>query len=270
MVNNSRIIILGTVSDIKVLNNNRTSAGLILDVDGNQILLDPGIGTVIRSTQANIDLARTNIILSSSPDTIYCNDINAVIDHTEKNIHLVCTKELLQHESSILTRQHARNLKILEVKEDEEKQTNIKNIDVSAMHTKFGLSFKIHSSKFVLGYITKARYTKAFVDWFKDANILIINTTITKHEKGSEYLDFEEIAAMIEEINPELVILNGFSKKIIDLDPLDVARKLKSELQKEKQSIIRTQILPAKELMIINPENYNIRLKQKNLKGFFE
>ena len=84
------------------------------------------------------------------------------------------------------------------------------------------------------------------------------------------YLDVEEITELIREINPELVILNGFSKKIIESDPLDLSRKIKQELQKDKDRPTKTQILPAKELMIINPESYNIRLKQKNLKGFFE
>jgi hypothetical protein len=258
---------LGTVSELKAAINGRTTAGMILEVDNNMIVLDPGIGTVVRASQANIDLNKTNIILSSSPDIIYCNDINAIIDHTDKNIHLICTRELVQHESSVLTLQHAKNLKILTV--ENEKETNIKNIGISALHTGYALAFKIHTSKYVLGYITKAKYSKAFAEYFKDTNILVINTTILKHDK-SPYLDFEEICEMIREIGPELVILSGFSKKMIDQDPLEIARKIKLELQKDKDQPIRTQILPAKELMTINPESYNIRLKQKDLKGFLE
>jgi len=267
MNTNSKITLLGTVSDIKVLNNNRTAAGIILDVDNNQILIDPGVGTIVRSDNAKIELKNINVILSSSSDTIYTNDINAVIEHTNKDIHLICSKELIKHDESILTSKHAKNLKIVTV--EEEKQTSIRGIDIQAINNKVGISYKINTSKFVLGYITKAKYSKSFVEWFKDANILIINTTLSKPEKNSSYLDIEEITELIREVSPELVILNGFSEKTIKADPLDISRKIKQELQKNKQVITKTQILPAKELMTINPEAYNIRLKQKNLNGFF-
>jgi hypothetical protein len=267
---NSRIVILGTISDINAFNNQRTSAGIILDTDNTQIILDPGTGTVFRSTQANADLRRTNIILISSTESVYCNDINAVIEHTNRDIHLICPKELLKHDEHILTSHHAKNLKTITVDDSEHKQTNIKGIDIEAQHTKAGsVSYKITTSRYVLGYITKAKYSKEFINSFKDTNILIINLHSLKHEKNSKYLDLEEITVLIEEINPELVIFNGFSKKILDADPLDISRKIKQKLQENRDKPIKTQILPAKELMIINPEAYNIKLKQKNLKGFF-
>ncbi|MGV8141215.1 MAG: hypothetical protein ACP5NW_02110, partial [Candidatus Woesearchaeota archaeon] len=75
MASNSRIIVLGTVSEIAALGNDRTSAGIILDVDGSQIVLDPGIGTVVKASQSNVNLSRTNILLVSSTESIYCNDI---------------------------------------------------------------------------------------------------------------------------------------------------------------------------------------------------
>jgi hypothetical protein len=267
MNTNSRIIVLGTVSDIHALGNDRTSAGIILDIDNSQILLDAGIGTITQSAQAKVDLKLTNILLISSTESVYCNDINAVIEHTN-NIHLICPKELLKHDESILTSIHAKNLKILALDKEETKQTNIKNIEIEAYYNKSdAVSYKITTSKYIIGYITKAKYNKTFVDSFKDSNILIIN--LTKNEKNSKYLDVEEITELIREVNPELVILNGFNKKVINSDPLDISRKIKQELQKNKEQVIKTQILPAKELMMINPESYNIRLKQKNLKGFF-
>jgi hypothetical protein len=266
---NSKIIILGTVSDISSLNNSITSAGIILEVDGSQILLDSGIGTVIRASQANIDLKNTNILVITNTESTYCNDINAIIEHTNKDINLICPKELLKHDESILTSNHAKNLKILSLGKDEEKHANIKSIDIKAYYNKSdALSIKLTTSKYVLGYITKAKYSKAFVDNFKDSNILIVNlANIT--DKNSKYLDFEEITELIREISPELVILNGFNSKTLASDPLDISRKIKQELQKNSNSVTKTQILIAKELMTLDPESYNIKLKQKKLKGFF-
>jgi plasmid rolling circle replication initiator protein Rep len=58
---------------------------------------------------------------------------------------------------------------------------------------------------------------------------------------------------------------------IIKDDPLDFSRNLKKELQ-ERGKVdgihLKTQIIPAKDGMQLNTEHYNIRLKQKSLKGF--
>jgi len=116
---NSRIIVLGTVSDISVLSNNRTCAGTILDVDNAQILIDPGIGTITQAAQAKVDLKNTSIMLITSTESVYTNDINAVIEHMNKDIHMICPKELLKHDESILTINHAKNLKILSLDKDE-------------------------------------------------------------------------------------------------------------------------------------------------------
>jgi ribonuclease BN (tRNA processing enzyme) len=270
MNTNSRLTILGTTSQVDALDRNRTSAGVLLEVDGSQILIDCGIGTITRLVDANIDVKKTNIILISNNDTAYCNDINAVIEQINNEIHLICPLELLKHDDSILIRSNTKNLKVLSINTNEEKHTNIKNIEIYSEHNKSkAMSYKLTTSKYVLGYITKAKYSRKFVESFKECNILIIHLTTLNHEKNIDYLDVEEITEMIREINPELVILAGFSRKIIDSDPLDISRKIKQELQKDKNQPIRTQILPAKELMSINPESYNIILKQKKLKGFF-
>jgi len=67
------------------------------------------------------------------------------------------------------------------------------------------------------------------------------------------------------------VIITGFGMKIIREDPLDFSRILKKELQerlKADGAHLATQIIPAKDGMQLNTEHYNIRLKQKSLKGF--
>jgi len=205
----------------------------------------------------------------SDSDIIYCNDINPLIEHVHKNVRLICPKTFLTHEDNVITRKHSKELQLLPVDVDEETHTVIKNIDIHAYSNKFdSISYKIITGKFVVSYIAKARYSKAFIDTFKDSNILILTMAVANGDTNSSYLDIEELTELIKEINPELVILTGFSSKILASDPLDLSRKIKIALQSNKS--IRTQILPAKESMIINPDSYNIRLKQHRLKGFID
>ena len=137
---------------------------------------------------------------------------------------------------------------------------NTKNLeDIQIIDTKNAKAFLIKTNKFILGYIAKAQLTKKIAEEFKDANILIIHATQEK-----EYLKIEDMINIIEYVNPELVILTGFSHNI---DPLEFSRHVKKELQKYKQQL-KTQIIPAREQTSINTDAYNIKLKQKSLKGF--
>jgi hypothetical protein len=136
-----------------------------------------------------------------------------------------------------------------------------KNIDdeIEAIDAKYAKAFLIKTNKFILGYIAKAQLTKKLAEEFKDTNILVIHTTQEK-----DYLKIEDMINIIEYVNPELVILTGFSHNI---DPLEFSRHVKKELQKYSSKIM-TQIIPAREQTIINTDAYNIKLKQKSLKGF--
>jgi hypothetical protein len=270
MSSNSRITILGTVSDINAMQDHRTSAGIIIENDDSIFVIDPGIGTIVRSAQVNVPLNNINAILVSDSDIIYTNDVNAIIEHTNRDIHLISPSKFLKHDESSLTKNHSKNLKIVNV--DSDKRTIIKGVEIEAYShgSKFdSISYKITTGKYVLGYITKAKHTKSLIEKFNDTNILIMNLH-NINDKGSNYLDYEEIVDIIKNVAPELVIINGFSKKVLNQDPLDLVRKMKAEIQKDKDGkVIRTQIHVAKELMTINPEIYNIKLKQKRLKGFF-
>ena len=161
-------------------------------------------------------LTNADVILLSDKDLLYSNDANALIKRF--------------------------NAKIIDGNNDDIK--------------KFQNSFRIHTNKYILGYINMQKLTKAFAEDFKDANILIIrceNTTV------------EDMINLIEYVNPELAVLTGFKKGV---DSLEFSRHVKKELQKYKKEHIKTQIIAAKEQMILNTDSYNIKLKQKSLKGF--
>ncbi|HEY9701429.1 MAG TPA: hypothetical protein V6C58_03230 [Allocoleopsis sp.] len=270
MSSNSRITTLGSCADINSMQDHRTSGGILIESDNNLMLLDPGIGSIVRLSQVKAQLNNLNSVLITSNDVIYTNDVNAVIENSGRSIYLIGPSKFLKHEESVLTKNHIKNVKTILV--DSDKHTIIPSFEIEAYNNKNdSVSYKITTNKFILGYITKAKYSKFFVQKFSDANILIIALQ-NINDTNSDYLDYEEIIELIKEINPELVILTGFNKKIIDQDPLGISRKMKQDIQKilEEKSgknikTIKTQIHIAKELMTINPESYNIFLKQKKL-----
>lgn len=71
-----RIIFLGSTDDIKYITPNRTCGGIVLQL-GQQILLDPGIGTIINASKENIDLSNS-MILTSSSDISVIGELEAI------------------------------------------------------------------------------------------------------------------------------------------------------------------------------------------------
>ncbi|MEM4638039.1 MAG: hypothetical protein QXK76_03415 [Candidatus Woesearchaeota archaeon] len=205
----NKIFIPGTAGDYESVCEGKSSGGIIIYGE-KTIIIDPGIGFIVKS-----ELKKTDLILISNNEALYSNDANALI-------------------------------KIFNAKIFDNNYDNIKKIQNS---------FKITTQKYILAYINNLKLTKSFAEEFKDTNILVLRC---------ETIKLDDIINLIEYINPDLAILTGFKKGI---DSLEFSRNIKKELQKYNKNI-KTQIISAKEQMTINPDSYNIKVKQKSLKGF--
>lgn len=248
----NNIVFLGTAGDLDIVKSGRSAGGIAIHVDDQQILIDPGIGTLLVSAQCKVDISKTDVILISSSNIINSNETNAVAT--------------LAHDTKIILPKNLSNEGFLEKTKSlivtTEKDTyNIHGIEIKPIITKNNnASFKITTTKYVLSYVTDTSLMKKSIQELKDSNIIIINCP--------NDIDKNNIFKLIEETSPELVILTGYGKSIIKEDPLEFSRIMKKSLQESKENITKIQIISAKDGMTVNPENYNIKIKQKSLKGF--
>lgn len=232
-----KIIFLGTAGTLETINKTaRYSSSFILEADDKMLLFNPGPGTLVRLSQEKIDIEKIDAILVSTERLININDLHAISLHN-RDLKIYSESSISHH---------------------------IPNIDIKAINVKENkLAYIIGTSRFILCHLPTGHYTKKLIEEFKDANILIIDC--------NDELEKDNLLELIEEVSPELVILTGFGLNIIKDDPLDFSRNLKKELQ-ERGKVdgihLKTQIIPAKDGMQLNTEHYNIRLKQKSLKGF--
>lgn len=217
----SRIVFLGSGRGYDAIRKGRCSGGILIQSD-TQILINPGIGSVLRSCEYNLDISKTTIALISSDNLEHNSDLEF--------IKKICNPTIINNSG----------------KHNERK--NFSSIDIIPLNFKDKTSFIIHTPKYIISYIED--FNKSMIKELTDSNIIIS--------------DFNnDIEEMLYNLNPELLILTNFSGSI---DPLDFVRDLKKKFKENINS--KTQILPAKDGMIINPESYNIRLKQKKLKFF--
>ena len=224
----SQIIFLGSGSDYQSMQKGRSAAGILL-VNEQKILINPGIGSIIQLAKLQAKIEELDLILATQEDTIYTNDFAYL--------------------------QKISRAQFITPKNPEPKK------DITFIPTKLdSLAFKIKTHKYILTYLTTITYTKKLSEELKDTNIIISEYSGKEHT-----LNKEQIAELIQHINPELYILTNFTHDI--KDPLEVTREIKKLLQ-EKNITFKTQILAAKDGIIIDPESYNIKIRQKSLNQF--
>ncbi len=222
------IIVLGTAGDYETMKKGRAAGGIIVDAE-KHIVIDPGMGAILRAAAFKLPLEEIDIILESTTERIHTNDAEAIRD--------------LSH-APIISPKDAQKKK-----------------DIEFLPTRLeSLAFKIKTTKYILAYFSRIAYHRSLLKELKDVNIIITAYTEQEHALAKSHL-----VEMVEDINPELILLTGFTDNV--KDPLEVTRDIKRMLQ-ERKIPFKTQILAAKDGMIINPESYNIKLKQKSLNQF--
>lgn len=264
-----RIIFLGTAGDITVSGRQvRASGGIVVVYGDIQFHIDPGPGTLCRAAELGIHVRNTTAILATTNNINQCNDVNALIEAMtycglDRKGVLVGTESLFNEtDNSIpyLTKYH-RSLpeKLIVVKPND--RVGIEDTDIRILGTKqqdeYAVGLKFYTPKFKMVYTSVTAYDSDLVKQYKDTEILILNVKNPRGKKDNNTLNIDDALKIIEAVKPQLTLLTGFGIDMIKADPLMEARFL----QKNSGS----QIIAAKDGMVINPVSYDASLKQKTL-----
>lgn len=225
-----KILFLGTVGTMEaMMKSARPVSSIIIDIDEYKLMINAGPGTFLRLAQEKIDPKDIDALMISSNSDITENDIKIV--------------QSQNNEMKIINTRH-----------------NIGNIEIEPVQIKEKKAYIINASKLIIGYMPSANYTHKNLQDFKDTNVLIIEC---------DNMENKHLTEIIGEINPELVLLTSFNLKTITDDTLEYSRQIKKQtIEYLNGQQLKTQIISAKDGMQINTEHYNIRLKQRRLKGF--
>jgi len=260
----SRLIFLGTGGDAVVVGKQLLgSGGVILQFEDQQIHIDPGPGALVRAREEGVNLRENLAVLVSSPDLLSANDVNAVIyamtygGFDVKGV-LVGNESYINHVNnnfpSLLDSYRKYVEKILPVKVGQ--KVAIENIEIEGLATEGpGLGFKLYTPAFVLAYSGRINYHKDLAKQYENADILILQVHNPGGLKGG--LNTADAIKIVEGCKPQLVVITGFGKKMLEADPIDEARTI--------QKATGVQVIAAKDGLTINPTSYSALLKQKTL-----
>ena len=268
------VLFLGTGGDSIVVGKQiRASGGIVLELEGNQFLLDPGPGCLARARQAGVSIRNTVAVLVSHAHTNHSNDLNCVLEAMtvsglDRTGVVVASKKVVQGDEKELPviKNRCRDFveKVLELGPGA--KIGINNINIYTTKTKHfdseGVGFIFETPKYSIGYTSDTEFTSEIADQYKKCGMLILNCKYPKDMKEPGHLNTGSVVKFLGKAKPKLAVITHFGIKMIEANPMYEAREI--------QKMSKIEVAAAKDGLLINPVSFSSRMRQISLEPFGE
>jgi len=232
---------LGTAGARVVLSKQlRSSGGIWVRMSGQNLLIDPGPGTLVRCWEGEdpLDPSQLDAIVLTHRHLDHSGDMNVMVEAmAQGGFHphglVFGPQDALEGPEPILfsyLREYLDGVYFL----IEGANYSIGRIGLEAPvrhdHPVETYGIKIRSAKKSISYITDTRFFPKLIDVYR-ADIVIISMTFIKpfHGPNAFHLSKEEIVPLIAGLKPEKVLLTHFGRNVIQAGPDKAARELEEE-----------------------------------------
>ena len=215
------------------------TGGLWLNLNGTEILLDPGPGTIVQATKRKLRADKLSAIILSHRHLDHSADINIMVEAMtqggfKRHGHLFAPADALETEPVIFSyiRELVDDIEILE----EGKSYSIGDISfttpVRHIHPveTYGLVFR--TTEHTFSHITDTRYFDSLCQHY-GGELLILNVVFLKPRSPNEqqlmpvdHLSVPDAEHIITELKPKVAILTHFGMTMWQAKPWEVAQKL--------------------------------------------
>jgi ribonuclease BN (tRNA processing enzyme) len=270
-----KIIFLGTGGDSEVVSKQRrSSAGFVIRVSGYQFHIDPGPGALVKLKDYGINPRENTAILASHGHINHSHDVDAIISAMtyngfDKQGVLIASSSVVngingeEPISPTLSEFFRRCVeRVIVIKPNQ--RVGIEHIEIKSLETLHNdptnVGFKIYTPKFTLIYTSDTGYSSAIAKQYEKVDIIIANLVRSDESKSTNHLRPKDVIKILQKAKPKLCILTHFSKKILESDPIYIAREI--------QKASGVQVIAAVDGLEIHPLSYAVNMKQKTLNVF--
>lgn len=266
------ILFLGTGGDpIVVGKQTRGSGGIIFNFEDNIFHLDPGPGAIVRMKQYELNPRETTSILITHNHLNHAGGANELISAMtysgiDRRGVLVCDEESLKgsHKDASFVSNFHRSMLERSIALKPGMRIGINQVNIVATHAKHtpsSIGYKFYTDKFVVSYTGDTEFCKEMISDYKGSDVLVINCKYPLGLEQQGHMNSEDIVELLEKVKPKLAILTHFGIKMLDADPIYEAREIQKKLD-------GTQVIAAKDGLVVNPVSYSSSVKQKKLHSF--
>lgn len=220
----------------------RSSAGTVLSLEGTNILIDPGPGTLVRfaSSKPKLKPAKLHAIILTHKHLDHSNDVNVMIEAmTEGGFKrrgvLLCPNDALSNEGdAVVLNRYKGLLERVEVLK-EGGTYSVGNIEINTpkrhVHgvETYGLNIKVRGeNKTKVSFIVDTLYFDGLEDYY-DGEVLVMNVAMYKSREGVDHLCVDDAKRIIEARRPKVAILTHFGMTMLRNKPWEIAKQLSEE-----------------------------------------
>jgi ribonuclease BN (tRNA processing enzyme) len=211
------------------------SGGIWLNLNGTQILIDPGPGSIVQSTKRKLNAEKLSAIILSHRHLDHSADINVMVEAMTNggfNQHgrLYAPADALGDEPVIFNylKKYIEEVVVLE----EGKSYNINNVTFSTpvrhVHPVETYGMVFHWQGHSFSYITDTRYFDDIPKHYA-SELLIINVVLTEPRPPIDHLAIPDAARIIKQIKPKVAILSHFGLHVWQAKPWEIAKELSQQ-----------------------------------------
>ena len=237
---NETITFLGTGgARFMIISQLLASGGIWFNLDGTQILMDPGPGSIVQVTKRKLNPENLSAIIVSHRHLDHSADVNVITEAMteggfKKRGILFAPRDAIETEPIILNylKNSLEGIEILEAG----KTYSVGNISfttpVRHIHLveNYGMIFK--TQKHSIAYITDTRYFEELGSYYR-GDLLMLNLTFLKPRPTPvkpgmplDHLSMPDAERLIKEIKPKTAILTHFGMGVWRAKPALVAAEL--------------------------------------------
>lgn len=239
-----KIKFLGTAgARIVVAKQLRSSAGTWITLDGKNLLLDPGPGTLVRCAKSRppLDPTQLDAIILSHQHIDHANDVNIMIEAMtnggfSKKGALFAPLSALKDDPIVLkyVRDYVDEIHVLK----EGSTYTLGSIEISTplrhIHPveTYGIVFK--SSKYTISFIVDSRFFPDLIAKYRKSDLIVINVVRFDGKGGKrldvDHLNLEDVRKIITGIKPKQAILTHFGMTMVRGKPWEIAAEIEKEI----------------------------------------
>ena len=228
---------LGTAGGrVAVFRQLRYSGGMWLKIEGINILIDPGPGSLIRIFEFGLEPEDIDVIIVSHRHLDHSADLNTIVEASSKSTAkpidmLVAPNDVIYGDDPILLKYLHKGIKNISII-DEKAEIRYKNLKiigaVKHIHSyaeTFGIEILSDNKKVI--YVPCGKFYDAMLEGYsKGADIEILNTTFPKTSYNYYHLSAEDVKTLLTVHKPKKAVITHFSPYILRENPVKIAEEI--------------------------------------------
>ena len=211
------------------------SGGLWLNLNGTEILVDPGPGSLVQSTKRKLRADKLSAIILSHRHLDHSADVNVMVEAMTNggfNQHgwFFAPADALEDEPVIFSylKNYIEGVRILKEGESYSIGKVTFNTPVRHIHPVETYGVVFQTSGHTFAYIADTRYFDSLCQSY-DSELLIINVVLVEPKPPIDHLSLPDAEHIIKEIKPKVAILNHYGMGVWQAKPWEIAQRLSQQ-----------------------------------------